>query len=217
MKLLAVRVARSIWLIPQHFLNPRGVFTRPLGEAFKARYQFEKTPFTHPPASPNDGWKFENGAFKVGGSFVQIIHMTVHSDGVVVETRSSTDDGDAYLDDAISFVSKEYGLPPVAELPIRRIYASELNVFYPKKPQLLDPKTSKLIKEIKAAFGDEAPGGVDLLSLQLGNDTTVAPRQLAFRIDREVNTSIAANRYWSYAPMPTAKHIQLLELIEDLG
>ena len=224
MKLLGVRLARSIWLAPQHFFNPRGLDLRPLALALKARYQFLRTPLdeiaappqTQPQTEPqNLAWKFETGAFNTHGVTIEIISMTIHADGIVVDTRSSTDAADAFLQEALMFGSKEFGLTPAAEIPIRRIYASELNVHYPKRPQLFDPRLAKLVKEIDAAFGDEAVGGVDTLSLQIGNDTTKSPRPLVFRVEREANTAIVDNRFWSYAPIATEPHKRLLQLIED--
>src|SRR5262245_4929253 len=119
MKIIAVRSARAIWLIPTYFLNPRGMFVRPLLVAMKERYAFLKTPLDNPFPPPNEGYKFEHGMFRKGENSILLTSMTVHADGVVVESRSSTEDSDAFLEDVVTWASKEYGLPSLNELPIK--------------------------------------------------------------------------------------------------
>lgn len=100
MKLLAVRVARVIWLFPPYFLNPRGLFMRPAIEAIKGRYGFLKSPLdAEIPPLPNTGYRYENGSFSGKEGMVHIVSMVSHDDGIVIDTRSSTDDADAFLEE----------------------------------------------------------------------------------------------------------------------
>lgn len=218
MKLLAVRLARSIWIIPPYFLNPKGMFLYPAIEAMKARYSFLKTPLDGPlPPPPNDAYKFEHGAFDGGNGLVEIVGVIIHGDGIVIDTRSSTDDGDSFFQDVIAWGHKEYGLPAYSDLPFRKIYASELNVTFSNAPAIFNPKLAPFLDEVRSSISDESTGPTDFLSFQLGTDQTRSNRPMTFRFDREAGTRIDENRYWSYAPTKTSVHIKLLKKLEKVA
>lgn len=217
MKLLAVRTARSIWLMPWYFLNPKGRFIRPAIEAMRARYSFLKAPLDAPFPMPNEGIKFEQGAFNGKNGMVQILSLTLHNDGVVIDVRSSTDDADLFMEDVVAWANKEYGMPAVSELPSTRLYVSELNVAFQKLPAIFNPKLAPLFAEVSAAIADKTQGNADFLSVQLSTDPTKTNRQSFFRVDREVNTPFEENRYYSFASTKTDMHIRLLERLEELS
>lgn len=217
MKLLAVRLARSIWLMPPYFFNPKGAFLRPAAIALKERYNFRKSSLDNPQADPKQPNEYSDGAFVGKNGTVQILSMKIHDDGLVVDTRSSTDDGDAFLEDATTWVSKEYGLPSHADLPIHRIYTSELNVVFEKPPLLLNPKLAPFFKAVSAAVSDESTGDVDFMALYLSTDQTRSKSPRVFRIDREVNTPHDENRYYSFSPTKTEIHMKLLASLEELS
>lgn len=217
MKLLAVRLARSIWLVPTYFLNPKGIFTRPIIEAMKIRYNFLKTPLDNPFPKPDEGYKYENGSFTGKNGTVIIGSVTIHNDGIVVDTRSSTDDGDEFLEEVLNWGSQEYGLAPYATLPIRKIYTSELNVVFERAPVFLNPKLAPFLDQVSSAIGDDKIGKMDFLALYLSLDQTRAKTPAMFRIDREVNVPFEENRFYSFAPTKTDAHIKLLEKLEQLA
>jgi len=218
MKLLAVRSARSIWLVPTYFLNPKGLFIRPIFEAIKARYSFIKTPLDYPfPPPAGEGLKFENGAFKGQSGTILIVSMTLHDDGIVLETRSSTDDGDAFLEDLLIWGSNEYGLPSYRELQIKKIYASELNVSFLKTPVIFNSKLDPFLKEASSIIGDEKKGKTDFLGFQLATDPGLSDKPPMFRFEREINIPFKENRYYSFAPTTTAAHLKLLEKLEEVA
>jgi hypothetical protein len=217
MKLLAVRLARAIWLTPQYFLNPKGVFLRPAIEVFKDRYSFLKTPLDKQPNDPKEEDRFEHGVFIGKNGPVQIMRVALHSDGIVVDTRSSTDDGDAFLEDALNWISKEYGLPPHTEAPIDRVYASELNVIFEKTPRILDSRLTPFLDELSSIMGSETRGKADFLGLQLSTDQTLSNKPVPFRFEREINTPFAERRYYSSAPMKTDVHLRLLHRLEEVS
>lgn len=214
MKLLGVRLARSIWLAPQHFFNPKGLFLRAASDAIKARYEFLKSPYDNNTAGTGDA-KYELGGFKnKRGTSIQIGSFTLHNDGIVVDTQSSTDDGDAFLEDVFEWLGKEFGLPQVGITPVTRIYASELNVSLEKPPAFLNPKLKSFLEDVSTATGDEKKGKMGFLGFQLITDPERSPRPAQFRFEREVNTSIDGDRYYSFAPIKTSEHIKLLEKLE---
>lgn len=217
MNLLAVRLARTIFLVPPYFLNPKGKFIRPSLEALKTRYGFQKSPFDAPASIPssNEGAKYENGFFNSKNGSVVITSLTIHNDGFVVDGRTSTDDCEAFAMDVLTWISKEHGLPDPNEVPISRLYASELNVSYERAPALLNPKLNRFFSDVSAAIADERTGQADFLSFQFSTDPTKSPRQATFRLDREINVPFDQNRYYSYASTKTDTHIELLRLLGD--
>jgi len=217
MKLLAVRMARSIWLIPRYFLNPKGVDIRPAFDGLKTRYNFLKTPFDSPASAMQGGeLKFEHGVFSGKNGPVQILTLTLFADGLVVDTRSSTEDGDAFLEDATSWISKEFGLPLYTELPIKRIYASEINLIFEKIPKILDPQLAPFLKEASEVIGDKKIGKTEFIGLQIGTDPALSETPKMFRFEREINTPFEQNRYYSSAPIKTEAHLKLLEKLDEV-
>jgi hypothetical protein len=214
-KIIAIRQARSIWIVPPYFLNPRGVFVRPALQALKGRYRFQKSPFDNAASTDDATSKYENGAFDRGDVPVIIISLVIHSDGFVVDTRSSTKDGDAFLEDALGWVAQEYGLPRLSDVPIKKMYTSEVNFSFAKPAKFFDARLMKFCNEASIAMSGSKSERLDFLSLQLSTDQTTTA-QLNFRIDREANTNIDEGRLWSFASCTTETHLGLLEKLEGL-
>ena len=221
MKINAIPSARSIWLVPQAFLNPRGIDTRPALDEIKSRYKFLTSPMDNLPAPPGTAPakgepKFEGGSFIGKNGPIQIASLAIHNDGVVVDTKSSTDDSDAFLEDLTAFMTEKFGLPKSSDLPINRVYASEIFFSYEKTPVILNPKLSAFIDLVSSVIGNEKTGAPAFSGFQLFTDQTRA-NPARFSVDREVNTPIGANRYYSFAPTTTAIHIKLLGALEELA
>ena len=215
MRLLGVRMARSIWIIPQYFLNPKGLFLRPAALQLKDRYQFLKSPFDNNTIGTQE-IKYENGAFTdKAGTPIHVDSLVLHPNGIVVDTRASTDAGDALLTDIGNWLAKDFGLPAFTDLPVKRLYASELNIFLEKPPTFFNPKLKPFVDAVSATIADDATGPADFMMMQLTTDQTRSPSPSTFRIDREVSTSFSENRYYSYAPIATSAHIKLLQLLES--
>jgi hypothetical protein len=185
--------------------------------AMKDRYSFLKTPLDNPFPKPNEGYKYENGAFNGKNGTVSITSVTIHDDGVVVETRSSTDDGDAFFEDAVNWSSKEFGLPPYSSVPIRKIYASELNVAFDNAPLILNPRLAKFLDDVSLSIGGSGKGNVDCLGFRLATDPDVSAKPAQFTFEREISTPFKENRYYSFATTTTDAHIKLLEKLEKLA
>src|SRR5438105_15860751 len=98
MELLAVRLARFVTFFPTEELNPR---CRSLGNdflpAFIERYEFRKYPEKPDDFDGEKGMKFELGRW----NDVAIIQLVLYNGGIVVDTKSSTEDSEAILKDAL--------------------------------------------------------------------------------------------------------------------
>jgi hypothetical protein len=216
MKLLGVRNARSIWLAPQQFFNPKGIFLRKASLDIKTRYQFLKSPYDNSTAGTQEA-KYELGGYKTKrGETIQIDTVILHMDGVIVDCRSSTEDADEFLEDAFAWLSAEHGLPPIGTFPLKRLYASELNVELDKQPAFLTPKLTEFLRVASEALGDPKKGELGFLGFSLTTDPEQSPRPAQFRFEREIHTPLDSKRFYTFAPIQTRVHIRLIQQLEDL-
>lgn len=213
MKLLGVSTARSIWLFPAVFLNPLGKSIRGELEEFRLRYKFRSTPLEDPPTKEKPGAKWTNGEFETTQGPVIVRAFTIHEDGFVVDMASSTENGEAFAEDALEFMNKLAGMPTLKELPAKKIYLSEVFVQFKAEPKFFVPGMDGLLAQVSALIADDKAKDAKFMSLYLGLDQSLSQQPL-FRFEREINTKAADNRYYSLGPIPTGAHLNLLESIE---
>jgi hypothetical protein len=212
MKLQSIRVARSIWLVPFAHLNPRGRNLLSVVPAVVERYGFAKPPTLESLTTVPLKIVFESGAFLNPAGVPIAVNLTLHDDGLVADTRSSTDDADLFLEDLLSWAAEKYQLPLYSELGVRKIYASEITVSFRKTLDVFNEKFSAFVDAIKPGLpGQKDP--MELVAVIFGSDPA-AGRQQLLRIEREVSIPFSENRYYSYAPIKTVEHLKLLESFE---
>jgi hypothetical protein len=211
MRLLSVRVARSIWLIPISHLNPRGRNILPALSSVLERYSFAKPPTPESVTGTPLKVVFELGAFTNPDGIPIAVNLTLHDDGLVAETRSSTDDADLFLEDLLSWAAEKYQLLKYTELEVKKIYSSEVLVKFQKPVDVFNEKFSGFADAIKLGPNQEP---IELAALIFGSDPARG-RQMLLRIEREIDTPFGENRYYSYAPIKTSEHLKLLELFEQ--
>ncbi len=216
MTLMNVKVARAIWLVDSRDLNPRGIDIVPLLDALRDRYNFQTYPKTADEVNENDakGIVFMNGSFGPAGSARHtIVKATIFGDGLVVETAQSTDLSEAFLADALQFLSTQFGLTYTPEMVHKKFYLSELIV-----------RTNKDLSRVFAPFAtvthrlNELTGhSFEPLGFGFGIDTTMSTaRPSPFKFEREINKPFNQNRYYSAAPLRTGDHEDLLRQLEAL-
>ncbi len=216
MKLLSISSARAIWLIPTNFVNPSGLFILPIIAAIKERYQFRSSTIDKPPANDNEGIKFEAGAFSSDEGEL-LVNLTIHNDGFVAETRSSTKYSDLFLEDLMNWSAQQYRLADYRSLDIKKIYANEVYVQFDKSVGLFNEKLSPFFESISNLVGDKYTGPLGFTGLTLGTDMTRSPRALNFKIERQTNTALEENKFYSFAPIQTEPHVQILEQLEEFS
>lgn len=218
MKILSVAIARAIWLIPTKFLNPGGRSLKPAHNALIERYGFVySTPLEKLVGPQPESAKFQGGSF-VGKKQIPVaIDLELHNDGLVANSQSSTTDSDLFLDDLLGWLHKDYGLNSHLELPIKKIYLSELYVSFDKLPTLLTRETLAFIHEASSLIESEKAGPLGFMGLILATDPEKRERSITLRIEREINTPHKENRIFSSGPLQTDQHLRLLEKLESLG
>ena len=217
MKINAVLAARAVWLVPTVFLNPKGRYIYGDLATIKDKYAFIKTPLDGKlPPDQKDGYRFENGLFQSKNGPIEIIHCTLHTDGIVLETRASTEDSEDFLVDFSTWGAKEIGLAKPDGLPIKKIYASELNFSLSKAPEFFNPALAEFFAEVNGFTGNETQGPSAFIQFDFATDMTRNKVTQKFTFAREVDTAAGENRYYSFASTSTKKHIAALEKLEKL-
>jgi hypothetical protein len=214
MKLLAVASARSIWLVTAVFLNPRGKNLVPAVAGLIDRYKFVKTPAPAGLAGKPLDLKFEGGSFVDSDGTSIFVNLSIHDDGVIAETRSSTDASDRFLVDAFSWFSENFGSPD-SRLDIQKIYASEVFVQLSLPPNIFSAKFSKFIRRLEGGISNNPETPMELAALHFGPDPRATRKTAQFRVERAAGKFFDQNEYYAAAPIPTAEHLELLAAMED--
>lgn len=215
MKILSIRSARSIWLVPSTFLNPNGKYLRPSLPGLVERYKFERLPPPGASEMEKDGLKFESGAFTAADGTQIALNFTIHADGLVVESRSSTANNDAFLTEVLAWISSAHGTPSPAELPIRRIYTSEIMFSLDAAPRIFNNEFEKFCALVSETLGTERSGPLGFAALGLGADPQKVNQPPGFRFEREAGASFDENRFYSFAPCETSVHLKLLRALTE--
>lgn len=214
MKLLAISIARLTVLTEIAEWNPRNTVSIPdFTRAFVERYGFLKFPKTVEEYDLQKGVAFGLGRVNQ----VNIEAVTFFHKGVVVDTRSSTQDSETVLADisqwAEEFFDAQYS--PISEP--RKFFLSELAFHSQVSLDRLNPKlrslaarlTDVVSRHAQQQFNFETIGITFLPDLQKAK---MAPS--SFRIERLADSPFEENKYVSSAPLPTDEHLSLLEEFE---
>ena len=220
MRVLKVIIARSIWLFPAAHMNPEGkAIDIDLIEWLKKTYQFQKYPSSaydldsETKSLAFSGGKFKSGYEKNGKERYVSLSLSIYPDGLVVNTESSTLEGDKFLEEGLTSVAQEFGL--VSPAQIRKLYLSEMDVQLSQPISFLNPKLEHLASQIgelrKGSPVAFAFSGVTFLA-----EPSAQPTTPGVLIERKINTDWKENIYYAKAPLPTHAHVQLLEEFEAI-
>ena len=217
MKVLSINSARSIWLVPTKYLNPRGVLLNPAVHGIIDRYKFsEKLP-------QSEIFEFENKSLELkAGTYVSQddmpieVSLAVHSDGIVAETRSSNNDSDLFLEDAFTFLSDNFGLTPYTELPINKKYVSEIYFTLKNTPNFFSELTDNFVKKSSSLINSDNLGEFHFQGIHLATDPGLSRNPSFIRVEREINVPLTENRFFSSGSIKTEEHIELLEMLETV-
>ena len=218
MKLLSVKTARCIWLLHISDLNPEGFNLREIIPSFLINtYNFRNLPSENKPPDQNKSLKFEYGEFRRNDNDIPIlVNLTIHDDGLVADTLSSTLNSEKFLEDIDNRFAKLFNSPSPQTLVKEKLYLSEVYVSTDKDLNLINKKL-KIISEylsnsVEQGDRDFQFGGMSFWANPEQKKHTPAP----FRLERAIDASFRENRYYSIAPLQTDKHLELLEKLEKI-
>lgn len=205
----SVAVARVIWLFNLMDLNPHGRYIYDqLFPWLVERYRFAKAP-SHAQDQNEKAWEFLDGRFVNGAGSALDVTLKVYNDGVVAETRSSTDDSEVFLVDVLSAATRELGLTFVGSMVHKRNYVSELNLTLKGSLKAMSPQMRAFSKVVSRAFeSPHEPTTIGFCGDPASNPT--------LKIERKANVPLSSNAYWSIAGLPTPAHVELLEQFDAM-
>ena len=183
---------------------------------FSERYSFQNFPKHGQDLDNEKALTFENGNFITEDGRSIAIKMRIVSDGFAADCWSSTDDAQAFLDDAMGWLNTEHGLCLPDDRIAKKTYLSQLIVTTSKKlasiSQNLEAFSSVLSKkaiEAKEADSEFSLGSVGCWS----NDPA---KKLICRFENQVGTKPSEKRFFTSGPFSTKLHVQLLEEFERI-
>src|SRR6267143_435317 len=130
MELSAILLARVYTFVDIYELNPHGrVYYPALTEALVKRYGFTEFPQKPEDFDEKTGVKFLNGRF----GNITVDQIVIYNNGIVVDTRVSTDESKALLIEALNWASADLGLT-YREGMIKQTHFVSQIVFYSNSP-----------------------------------------------------------------------------------
>ncbi|MGD0793753.1 MAG: hypothetical protein ABR920_18470 [Terriglobales bacterium] len=214
MQLASVLLARAVAWVESHDLNPRGkVYYPAITEALVKRYGFAKFP-----QKPEDYDESKGVAFVYGKDGDSVIEQVlIYTNGVVLETRSSTEDSKRLLERALEWAASEIGLAYTPGMIRRWQYYSQLVFTSPLNLTAAAPAFSNLSesinKTLKTLMGEDLR--YEATAVHFNFDLLTRKNPIgSFSIQRRENMPFSDNKYFSEAPLPTGVHIELLEQFE---
>jgi len=196
--------ARSLWFIDLLELNPRGkAFFPDVVDTLEEKYEFEKVPESSSDRNQQGGYEFVDGIFEPRPDDWIDVSLTVFSDGLAADTRSSTKDSDAFLNDFLAFCQNAFGFENSAGSVQRKGYLSELTVRTEKSLQSLNPKLISFAQRVGSLIPDGNYGPFEPWGISFGADQITQLKPAPFQFERKANVPFSENRYYSQAPLQT--------------
>lgn len=212
MELLSVSKARSIWSIELAELNPRGKkLDGQLIGWLQEKYSFSKVPSSLADLDETKALSFLDGGFVSSAKDVVAFDLKIYGDGLVIDSRSSTEENDRFLHDMLRHAARDLGLEYTSKMIHKRLYISELIVRI-KDLIRLNPKLKTFTKKFSALLDKD----FDISSISFSPELKPGEPPTHFRLERRINTPFSEDKYFVSAPLQTKDHIKLLEEFETL-
>lgn len=218
MKLRSVKLARAIWLVNYYDINPYGSSLVPALPKITQKYIFQVIPTKPDDFELSKGVNFRDGTFQ-NNNRALAINLTIFTDGIVADTRSSTDDSDLFINEFLTWMSIEFGLAAYQEFLKSKMYLSELWVQTDKALNSLNPKLDNFAKRLTESIvgRNHQPLAFETTGINFGTDSTIMVNPPGpFRFEREENAPFGEHRYYSAAPLQTDAHLKILEDLENI-
>ena len=156
------------------------------------------------------------GSFEARPDEYVDVTFTVYNDGLTADTRSSTKDSEAFLEQVMDFVSKgNFGLVYDPSMIHRKAHLSEIIVHTEKTLYSINPKMAQFEKRLNELSSGKLPT-FHLSGITFRSDQTTPAAASPFQFERRVNVPFSENRYYSAAPFATEDHMALLREFEEL-
>jgi hypothetical protein len=210
-KLLSVGLAKALWFIDVNEMNPKGKdpFIH-LYPAFIEDYKFKNKP--QPGEDFKDGIKFTGGEFSQADGTVITFNATVYSDGISIDTFSSTNSSEEILKDLLESLP-DRGFSYDLDMVVRKAYLSQVNVRCSKRLAALSPRLVDFANKVSAAANGTS---FSVGAFELWPDPSSFPKPATFSFQRKLGEPPTGERFWSQAPVQTHVHLELLNELENV-
>ena len=214
MQLSSVLLARAIAIVDVNELNPHGkIFLPTIIPHIVERFKFQKYPVKTEDFDENKGIVFEEG---YAGS--TIAKLTLWSDGIGIDMRSSTEDATEVLISALEWLKDEFELDYEPKKIKRWGYLSNLAFYSEADLDFLNPVLVRICQRLDEMTTQLGREGLHFktAAVHLNFDRYFKQMPLApFRIERSVGSPFSENKYFSEAALSTALHLECLEMFEE--
>lgn len=211
MELLSIILARAIYLLEVDSLDPFGKQTDAESAAtLKDRYSFARFPESIAEITVEKGAEFSSG--RLGG--IAIDKLVLYPSGIMVDTRSSTDDAEKVAQDLIDAARDLLGARVTVErkhLVSQFTFRSQMRLG--KMNAVLDEIAEHIEKSLSLSL--KQPFKVETTGVVVNVDLTqsrIVPAK--FTIERRAEAPFAENIYFASAPLNTGLHLELVERFE---
>jgi hypothetical protein len=216
MKIVSIEQGRVTDLVPLDEIRPSfGLYVPEFIRAIAERYLFVGFP-TDLAAADKSGAKFQHGRFIFKDTPAVIKELGIYSDGLIVDAFH-TDVAESFLNDILEWAKEKFGVRE-RHTPMRRTFVSsivfELDKDFEEAFDRLSKLTQLMSSSLELAYGWKYEYNLQRLSFAVDPLQIPHLRNTHFYIERKVQVSYSANRYWSGAPLTTERHTKLLEAIE---
>jgi hypothetical protein len=211
MELVSITLARVVAMVQFQEWDPFGkALSLEAIAAISSRYSFTKHPTKLEELDPQKGIELVEG--RLGD--ICIDRINVFLNGIVIDTRSSTESSEKVLNDILAFAYEVFG---ATIKPARQSFASQfifrsdihlaaLNPILAKIGAVLSERTSA---DLKHPFSFEPTA----ILINVDTAQTKTP-PVMFTIERRAEIPFAENLYFSSAPLRTAEHIEIVKEFE---
>lgn len=203
MQPIAVLSAKSIWLINQAEINPKGLRIFPnLADALTDIYDFDPQPEETIDAPSPTVLSFKNGQFDTKQGLVRV-GLELFKDGIVADSSVSSEVTEQFMQHVIDWATSSFGLVFDPALMMNRLYSSELVVRLEHSPWDQLAQLDSFSDTLTSLAGNKTfiPSGLTF--------TATSGSEL-FSIERRPNVPADANVVYSKAPFDSTRHMQAL-------
>jgi hypothetical protein len=162
------------------------------------------------------GYVFKTGEFQSDEGAIAV-NFSLFGDGVVAETWSSTEHGDAFLEELLRSAAGKYGLTYRSDMIRTKQYISELVVRLDHHLNGVNRKIAPFCETINKFFEKHHLPPFEMTGMVFAPDTSAgAYKPPGLLIERKTGIPFTENRFWSKSPFTTKDHLAALEEFEKL-
>jgi len=211
MELVSITLARVAALVQFQEWDPFGkALSLEAIATINRRYSFTKSPTKLEDLDPQKGIELVEG--RLGD--IRIDRLNVYLNGIVIDTRSSTENSEKVLTDILALAHEVFG---ATIKPVRQSFASQfifrsdmrLAALNPVLPKIAGVLSERASADLKHPFSFEPTA----ILFNVDTSQTKTPPVL-LTIERRAEIPFAENTYFSSAPLRTAEHIEIVKEFE---